>query len=759
MKSLPTIFLLSLIPSLAFAQSEFIVNTTLDSVQRDPQIARDAGGNYVVVWKSEGQVDSASRGDIYLQFFDADDSPASGETLVNTVTGGDQDKPAISMNANGDLVIVWASYTGFSTIYDIKARLFKNRTPLGDEFLANTTTIHTQTNPAVAIGDSGSFIVVWDSWFQDGSDKGVYGQRFDAAGQKVGSEFQVNVTTAHSQARPAISFFPDGRFVVIWESWKQDIVTPSGYGLFGRIFNADGTPAGGEFHINTYTNDYQWFGDIETIHDDRFVVVWCSWEQDGDDGGIYLQFFDGSGNKMGPESLVNKTTVQYQWLPKVRKLPGGNLAVAWSSWKQDGSREGVFGRILDSTGRNLSFEIQLNEYTESFQWEPDLIATGANEILAVWSSWGQTGNNYDVIGRRIAPPIPAGYLAAAASSHTGGRTTSRFVVHVIDSASLTGQTYELRFRADGITDTSLSIVNLTILDTVISEFKLNRGAGIFYVTPVFDGVAVEVIPEFHLSLDTERSHFINQSGTNLIFQVGPPTAGVARLAPIDAALIWGSLDTLTDGRYAAPLDTALGITGVRNVIVPFRAWNLMDNERMDLLVVETGGIVNQRFDPGERIVFLTPTSYRIQTNNTHAQIATSLPGAPLLRPASGDTNIVLTRRPMTSEDRFVFTTSPSFFVDVPTVGTRSQIGFALLQNYPNPFNPTTTISLSIPAAGNVRLIVYDILGRHVATLVDGWVDAGQHRVLFQAAGLSSGVYFSSMESAGLRIVRKMLLVR
>jgi hypothetical protein len=66
--------------------------------------------------------------------------------------------------------------------------------------------------------------------------------------------------------------------------------------------------------------------------------------------------------------------------------------------------------------------------------------------------------------------------------------------------------------------------------------------------------------------------------------------------------------------------------------------------------------------------------------------------------------------------------------------------FYLAQNYPNPFNPSTTITFTIPMATYARLCVYDLLGREVATLVDGIVDAGTHRVRFDGTRLASGLY-------------------
>ncbi len=85
---------------------------------------------------------------------------------------------------------------------------------------------------------------------------------------------------------------------------------------------------------------------------------------------------------------------------------------------------------------------------------------------------------------------------------------------------------------------------------------------------------------------------------------------------------------------------------------------------------------------------------------------------------------------------------------------------SLSQNYPNPFNPNTTIEYSIPEGGMVELKVFDVLGREVNTLVNGYVQSGSHSVNFNASNLSSGVYFYSIKYAGKNtITKKMVLTK
>ncbi|MCK6620086.1 MAG: FG-GAP repeat protein [Calditrichaceae bacterium] len=86
-------------------------------------------------------------------------------------------------------------------------------------------------------------------------------------------------------------------------------------------------------------------------------------------------------------------------------------------------------------------------------------------------------------------------------------------------------------------------------------------------------------------------------------------------------------------------------------------------------------------------------------------------------------------------------------------------GYQLFQNYPNPFNPTTTIRFSLPRREHVTLKIFDLLGRKVATPVEGNLEPGEYSVVFDGSGLSSGVYFYRLEAGSFAAQKKLILVR
>jgi len=145
-------------------------------------------------------------------------------------------------------------------------------TRAGGEAVANTTTAESQNQPAIAPLPGGGYVVAWTSWGQDGSDGGVYVQRYDALGNRVGGETRANVFTTGWQDNPAVSGLPGGAFVVVWTSENQDAA--GGHGVYARVFQANGTPASSEFLVNTTTAGDQWVPAVTTLNSGDFVVTW-----------------------------------------------------------------------------------------------------------------------------------------------------------------------------------------------------------------------------------------------------------------------------------------------------------------------------------------------------------------------------------------------------------------------------------------------------------------------------------------------------
>jgi cytochrome c peroxidase len=97
--------------------------------------------------------------------------------------------------------------------------------------------------------------------------------------------------------------------------------------------------------------------------------------------------------------------------------------------------------------------------------------------------------------------------------------------------------------------------------------------------------------------------------------------------------------------------------------------------------------------------------------------------------------------------------------NMPEIASQVPDQFSLAQNYPNPFNPTTWISYAIPEAASATLMVFDVQGRQVTTLAQGWHEAGSYQVTFDGSQLASGVYFYQLQAGKFIQTQKMVLMK
>ncbi|MFW0862620.1 MAG: T9SS type A sorting domain-containing protein [Candidatus Komeilibacteria bacterium] len=101
----------------------------------------------------------------------------------------------------------------------------------------------------------------------------------------------------------------------------------------------------------------------------------------------------------------------------------------------------------------------------------------------------------------------------------------------------------------------------------------------------------------------------------------------------------------------------------------------------------------------------------------------------------------------------------SFLVSIDPINQQVPNGYVLNQNYPNPFNPNTTVEYSIPADGMCTLTIYDFRGKEIKTVVNEFQSAGTHRVAIDGSNLPSGAYIYKLQSGGISLSHKMLLVK
>ena len=328
--------------------SEFQSNTTTQSYQSGPDVASLGDGKFAVAWQSPNQEGDNSY-HAYSQRYHADGSKDGAETRLDKELGKIADKPTIGGRADGSLLAAWGQYGDGSAIGVFRRAFDGNGSALTGDVLVNTYTSNNQDSPDI-VGHPGGYVVVWQSNGQDGSGYGVYGQRLNAVGAKVGSEIKVHTYTQSHQRYPRVGAYADGGFVAVWASSNEDA---SGTGVYCQRFQPDGTKINNPFRVNTYIVSDQESPDVSAWSDGRFVVVWYSYNQDGENSGIFGQRYNSDGTPAGKEFQVNSYTAYYQRYPAVSTVPGAGFVVTWNSQAQDGSVSGVFAQRYDAAGNKL----------------------------------------------------------------------------------------------------------------------------------------------------------------------------------------------------------------------------------------------------------------------------------------------------------------------------------------------------------------------------------------------------------------------
>jgi hypothetical protein len=123
------------------------------------------------------------------------------------------------------------------------------------------------------------------------------------------------------------------------------------------------------------------------------------------------------------------------------------------------------------------------------------------------------------------------------------------------------------------------------------------------------------------------------------------------------------------------------------------------------------------------------------------------------------TALILTSVKVDLGSPITISNSYSSLTSVQNTGAGIPTNYSLSQNYPNPFNPTTNIEFSLPKNSNVKLVVYDVLGKVVTELVNGDLNAGYYKINFNASNLASGIYFYSLKTGDFVNVKKLMLLK
>ncbi|MBB3944074.1 methionine-rich copper-binding protein CopC, partial [Sphingorhabdus rigui] len=349
--------------------------------------------------------------------------------------------PKISALVDGGWIISWTSYGQDGSEEGVYAQRYSSiGEKIGDEFKVNAYTNFRQQDATVAGLLDGGWIISWVSIGQDGDDYGIYAQRFDMYGGMVGEEFRVNTYTASMQDRPSVVALLDGGWLISWDSNGQD---GSAYGVYGQRFDSFGARVDSEFRINSYTNSFQYDPSVAALSDGGWIVIWNSLGQDGSGWGIYGQKYKSSGIVEGPEFRVNSFTSGDQIQPSVAALSDGGWVVSWSSNNNQGLGN-IYGQKYDSSGVKSGPEFQINSYVGNTQGNSSIIALTDGGWVVTWLSPSLDGSWRGVYSQRFDK------LGVAVGGETKINTSTVYQFSIPSAAALSDGGWVVSWSFDGV---------------------------------------------------------------------------------------------------------------------------------------------------------------------------------------------------------------------------------------------------------------------------------------------------------------------
>jgi hypothetical protein len=248
-------------------------------------------------------------------------------------------------------------------------------TALGQQLVSDELRVSTYTNtghyhPSVSSDAAGNFMVCWYNF--DGGDYGIFGQRFDAAGSRLGSEFRVETNSAASVWFPSVAMAPSGAFVVVWTEaegqWPIEMV--------GRRYDPTGSPAGPEYLIAGDTTAGAATAGVASDQDGNFVVLWDAFDEPNTSSSVFGRRFAADGSPRGSEFRVNASTTQKAFARGLAANPAGDFLVLWGT--EDGA---AWARPYSAAGSPTAHEVLVSSRSDSVSAAMD----GAGAFVVVWS--------------------------------------------------------------------------------------------------------------------------------------------------------------------------------------------------------------------------------------------------------------------------------------------------------------------------------------------------------------------------------------
>ncbi len=318
--------------------SEFLVNTSTAANQYSASVAGLADGGFVISWADQNDQT------IKMQAFGADAAKAGAEFKVAQAAanpGAGVSSPTVSQLADGGFMVAWSQAYGGrgDQIVKIFAQRFgADHAAVGSSVILSTPAsgeFPGDLNPSIAKLADGRFVAAWDA----AGIGTLLAQIYNADGTPSGAGLSVTSYQQTISTHPHITALTGGGFVLTWQDSSGSLGDTDHYSIRARIYAADGSPVGDPFRVNTVAAGNQQQPTITGLSTGGFVV---SWTDTGPvpgqpaGAGIKAQVYQADGTPVGDNFYINTTSNGNQHGPAITALENGTFAATW--WNYGGSK-------------------------------------------------------------------------------------------------------------------------------------------------------------------------------------------------------------------------------------------------------------------------------------------------------------------------------------------------------------------------------------------------------------------------------------
>jgi hypothetical protein len=715
----------------------------------DPVIASDGMGGAIVAW-TDARPGAPPR--VYVQRINSSGTRLWGASTygVSVTTGADQSYPSLVGDGAGGAIVAWSE---LPMSPDIRAQRF---TPSGARAwttsgitLCNAAGV--QTKPVAVTDGAGGAIVAWQDGRGGISNYDVYAQRVNAAGVMQWAPNGVPVVTASgNQLAPVIDGDGGSGIVVAWTDNRSSLNQT----IYAQRVNATG--------VSQWTPDGVLVSDQPHSQEPCIVgngsggafIAWCDFRIFGYPGGlqsIWMQQLDATGSAMWAAEGVTPLKSADQFGPKMFRDGVGNVFIVWSELASEGVN--VYAQRLSTAGERLWSDHTIVSAAYGGQYYAVPVSDGSDGAIIAWVDSRAGTSDLNVYAQRVLSTGlragPKGNIAGTVSSlgeGLGPLTISllntlgnrlywvptaetdadgHYLIPNVPPGSYQvavfephGYDVDLNPKPVAVFADQTTTVDFSLAQTVTENASRIKAywEHQFSVYVNHEGVAQETEEQLHGYLLEVAQHytphfryFIGPTSFEqwLAFLKVPDDPPLFDLARAQVAALVLNFAALRVGQY-----TPVARDGRTAGDVLTYVSELLSSEKAN--------------EVAHAMVYSQHVNNRVMIR------ANAIPEGTILYKPGLD--------------------GPAGTIETPK-------SFALRDNYPNPFNPSTTISFELPKPSDVRLSVYDVLGREVSVLVNERKGVGVHKVKFDASGLPSGAYFCRLRAGDFMATRKLMLLK